>query len=399
MRENGLGLLGCVAALLLGGCAIDPARLHRQLLTLDTHLDTPALLSVQGWNITERHAVNVDGSQVDLPRMDEGGLDGGFWVTFIGQGPLTLEGRTQAREAAFRRLDQIHAMVRAHPDKFGLAMTANEARRVVQNGRKIVILSMENGYPFGEDLSLLQQFYAKGVRVAGPVHTAHNDLGTSATDARAAAHGEGLSELGERWVREANRLGILIDASHASNAVLDGILAISTAPIILTHSGASAVFDHPRNVDDEHLRRVAAKGGVIQVLAFSDYMIRNAPQPERTAAIAANRRNPPPNLEALQAQRRRLNEINAQFPQRRATFEDFMQHLLHVIKFAGIDHVGIGADFDGGGGVEGLDEASDYPKITARLLQEGYSRADLAKLWSGNTLRVLDAAQRAAANP
>ncbi len=261
----------------LAGCATSPSQVHQSLLTLDTHLDAPMLFGVQGWDITQRHSVQRDGSQVDLPRMIEGGLDGGFWAIYIPQGPLTPEGRAAAREAGLRRMAEIHAMVRSAPGQIAIALTADDAPRIAATGRRNVFLSMENGYPLGQDPTQLRVFYAGGVRMAGPVHFLNNDLATSATDTSPAAY-PGLTPLGKQWVEECNRLGILIDASHASDAVLDELLKLSKAPIILSHSGARAVYDHPRNVDDERLRRIAAQGGVIQVSAYNDYMIAQSTQ-------------------------------------------------------------------------------------------------------------------------
>jgi membrane dipeptidase len=380
----------------LAGCATSPARVHQSLLTLDTHLDVPMLFSVQGWDITARHSVQRDGSQVDLPRMVEGGLDGGFFAIYIPQGPLTPAGRSAAREAGLRRLAEIHAMVDQHPDRFEIALTADDAPRIAATGKRIVYLSMENGYPLGEDPTQLRTYYAGGVRMAGPVHFLNNDLGTSATDASPAPW-PGLTPLGKQWVQECNRLGILIDASHASDAVLDELLELSKAPIILSHSGARVVFDHPRNVDDGQLRRIAAHGGVIQVSAYNDYMIANARNADRQAAVAAARGNNARTLVQREAMQEQIAAIDQKYPIHRATFEDYMQHLLHVIRVAGVEHAGIGIDFDGGGGVQGFEDASDYPKITARLLAEGYSRQDLQKIWSGNVLRLLREAQAYAA--
>jgi membrane dipeptidase len=368
--------------------------LHRSLLTLDTHLDTPALFSVAGWSILDRHDVAKDGSQIDLPRMLEGGLDGGFWATYTSQGPLTDAGRAAARDAALLRLQEIHELVAAHADRFELAYTADDAARIAASRRRIVYLSMENGYPIGTDLTLLATFYKLGVRVMGPVHFANNDLGDSSTDP-AGPRWHGLSPLGRQYVQEANRLGILLDASHASDEVLDQLIELSATPIVLTHSGARAVFDHPRNVDDRHLRALAASGGVIQVSAYSDYMIVKSQDPARAAAIAEVRRAAAGRRSQVQreATRAALLEVDRRYPQPRATFEDYIAHLRHAIAVAGIDHVGIGIDFDGGGGVTGLDQASDYPRITARLLELGLGRDDLQKLWSGNVLRVLRQAQ------
>jgi membrane dipeptidase len=324
--------------------------------------------------------------------MLEGGLDGGFWATYIPQGPLTTEGRAAALQSALVRIGEIHAMVEAHPDLFALALEAKDASRIAASGRHFVFLSMENGYPLGLDPLQLAHFHSLGLRMASPVHFLNNDLGTSSTDTNAGL--PGLTALGERWVAEANRLGILIDASHASDAALDRMLELSRAPIILSHSGARAVFNHPRNVDDARLRRVARQGGVIQVPAFNDYLIANPANPARQAAIGKARSTAPRTLEGQRVLQARLREIDAQYPARRATLDDFMAHLLHVIRVAGVDHAGIGVDFDGGGGVSGLNEASDYPRITQRLLAAGYTRADLQKIWSGNALRVLGQAQR-----
>ena len=400
-------LLACVVALLgtilpaaspaAGAAEVSAStrRLHESFLTLDTHLDTPSLFGVAGWDVTRSHDVKRDGSQIDLPRMKQGGLDGGFWATYIPQGPLTSAGRATARDAALVRLQEIRDVVAAHPKDFELAFTADDARRIAAAGRRVVYLSMENGYPFGEDLSLLATFHALGVRIAGVAHFLNNDLGDSSTDAKG-PRWKGLSPLGKAWVAEANRLGMLIDASHSSDDVFDQLLDLSRAPIILTHSGARAVHDHPRNIGDDRLRALAAKGGVIQISAYSDYMIARPADPQRDAAISQLRRGAGRTLAQREEMQKRIAEIERRWPAPRADFEAFMQHLTHAIEVAGVDHVGIGIDFDGGGGVAGLDDARDYPKITAALLARGYSREDLAKIWSGNALRVLAAAQQAA---
>jgi len=370
-------------------------RQHESLLTLDTHLDTPMLFGVAGWDITRAHDVAKDGSQIDLPRMKQGGLDGGFWATYIPQGPLTPQGRAAARDAALVRVQEIREMVAAHPRDFELAFTPEDAPRIVAAGRRVVYLSMENGYPFGEDVSLLDTFYELGVRVAGIAHFQNNDLGDSSTDPKG-PRWHGLSPLGKQWVAEANRLGVLIDASHSSDDVFDQLLDLSRAPIILTHSGTRAVHDHPRNLDDERLRRLAAKGGVIQISAYSDYMIDRTPNAEREAAISQVRRTAGRTLADREAAQAKIAAIERQWPAPRADFDAFMKHLTHAIEVAGIDHVGIGIDFDGGGGVTGFEDARAYPRITAALLAAGHSREDLAKIWGGNALRVLGEAQRLA---
>lgn len=394
------GYRPCVALLALlaaAGCAPDPSRLHAKLLTLDTHLDTPALFGIEGWDFTEHHDVDEDGSQIDLPRMIEGGLDGGFFVTYIPQGALTAEGRTAAHAAAHKRLDEIHALVAGNADQLALAYSSADAHRIAATGKRVVFLSMENGYPMGDQPALLREFHARGVRMAGPVHFRNNDLATSSTDI-ARPEAPGLTPAGREWVKLANQLGVIIDLSHASDATLDEVLALSTSPIILSHSGARAVFDHPRNVDDERLRRIAAQGGVIQVSAYPDYMVTRQPDPERTAAISRLRQSRGSTEAALREQARQLQEIDQRWPVPEATYEQFMAHLLHVIRVAGARHAGIGIDFDGGGGVVGLEDAVDYPRITAGLLEAGLAPREIADIWSGNILRVLDQVQESASD-
>jgi len=379
--------------LALAGCATNPGRLHERVLTLDTHLDTPALFEIQGWDFMQRHRVEDDGSQIDLPRMIEGGLDGGFFATYIPQGPLTAEGRAAAFAAANTRLDAILALVAKHPDVLGLAHTADEARAVVASGRRVVLLSMENGYPVGDQPALLAGFHARGIRMAGPVHFRNNDLATSSTDA-ARTDFPGLTVLGREWVREANRLGIIIDMSHASDAALDEVLTLSSKPIVLSHSGARAVFNHPRNVDDEHLRRIAARGGVVQVSAYPDYMVTRTATPERTAALAELRQSRGNTEAQLQERTRKQAQIDERFPVPEATYEQFLAHLLHVIGIAGAEHAGIGIDFDGGGGVKGFEDATGYSRITESLLKAGLTPRQIENIWGGNVLRVLEQVQR-----
>jgi len=374
----------------------DARALHEKMLVLDTHLDTPANFSQPGWSILDRHSDAGEDSQVDLPRMLEGGLDGGFWVIYTGQGPRTPEGLQNARDAALLTAMRIREMVASHPQHFDLALHSSDAARIAQQGKRVVYMSIENGYPLGKDPTLLKTFHRLGVRMFGPVHFRNNDLGDSATDPTREWHG--LSPLGKELIAHANRLGILLDASHSSDDVLDQMLELSKTPIILSHSGCKAIFDHPRNVDDTRLRKLAANGGVIQMNNLGAYL-RHIPQdPQRDAALAELRKQygPTNTLSPIEAQafREARRAIDKRYPVERATFEDFMKHLLHALQLVGPDHVGIGADWDGGGGSEGLDDIAALPKITQRLLDEGYSPTDIEKIWSGNLLRILAAAER-----
>lgn len=383
--------------------AIDPAarEVHQRLLVLDTHFDTAVHLAVPGWSVLERRSWERDFTQVDYPRLVEGGVDGGFWTLFVNQGPRTPEGHARARDTALMIALRIREMVARHPAQFALATRADDAARIAAEGRQVVYLSMENGYPLGRDLSLIQTFRQLGVRMMGVVHTSNNELADSATDVKG-PEWQGLSPLGREMVAECNRLGIVVDASHASDAALAQMLELSTAPIVLSHSGCKAVTDHPRNVPDELLRTLAAKGGVIQMNAFSAYVTSLPIIPERNRALQAlyasfggwrEIDSDAKRIAFLEARR----EIDRRYPAPVATFDEFMAHVLHALRVAGVDHVGFSGDFDGGGGVADLMDVTGAPRITARLLAEGYTEADLAKFWGGNVLRVLRAAEERAA--
>lgn len=371
--------------------------LHQRLLVLDSHLDTPLTLTRPGWNITERHGYRQDGSQVDLPRMREGGLDGGFFAVYTPQGPRTEEGRAYASAYGLATLTRIRDVIDRNPDSFALALTADDARRIAAQGKRVVFISMENADPLSSDPELLNTYYRQGLRMLGLVHFMNNDLADSAT---ALPEWKGLSPKGRDLVQRANRLGILLDVSHASDAVFDQMLALSTAPIIASHSSSRAVNPHPRNLDDNRVRQLAAKGGVIQVNAYSDYLIPLKQNPERNKAMAALGARFH-NLAALSPEQvkdlyQERDTINERFAQPKADLDVFMKHLLHLLDVAGPEHVGIGADWDGGGGLSDLEDVSQLPVITQRLLDAGYTEQQVGNIWSGNLLRVLQAAQSAA---
>ncbi|WP_298190639.1 dipeptidase [Novosphingobium sp.] len=371
----------------------DPAAaLQQRLLTLDSHLDTPASLALPGWSIMDAHTVEGDYTQVDLPRMKQGGLDGGFWAIYTPQGPLDAQSTRKARDFALMRGIAIREMVAAHPESFAIASKAADAAAIKASGKRVVYLSIENAWPLGEDPTLLRSFYAMGVRIAGFAHFRTNQFADSSTDK---ARWDGLSPLGVQLLAEMNRLGVVPDLSHSSDRTLDDVLRLSKAPIVLTHSGCKAVFDHPRNIDDAHLKALAAAGGVIQI--NSVYVKGLKQSAEREAAMKALEAKYPEDRKLTAAERQSLlaerRAIDAKYTEVRATFDDVMANLLHALQVAGVDHVGIGLDWDGGGGVAGLEDIADLPKITRALLAAGYSEADVAKIWSGNVLRVLAAAE------
>jgi membrane dipeptidase len=372
---------------------------HDAAIVLDTHFDTPALFSRPGWDFADRHSVTVDGSQVDLPRMIDGGVDGGFFAIFTTQGPRTTAGDNAARAAALVRAVEIREMLVKHADKIELALTADDAARITAKGKRFAYMSIENAYPLAGDVGMLQAFYALGVRMVGFAHFGNNDWADSANGQ---PEWNGLSPKGKLLLAEMNRLGIIPDPSHSSDAVLDQILDLSKTPIVLSHSGAKAVFDNPRNVPDALLKKLADKGGVIQINAFSGYMIPAAANPERDKALAAVTAKYGPRNKQTEADVVRMTAerraVLAKYPTPRANIDDLMRHVLHVIRLVGVDHVGLCGDFDGGGGVDGYDSIADLPAVTERLMQAGYTKEDVAKIWGGNVLRVMRETQAYAAS-
>ncbi len=384
------------------GVSAKARQVHEQAIVLDSHLDTPANLPRPGWSILDRHDRDGAFSQVDLPRMLQGGLDGGFWVIYTAQGGRDAAANQQARDHALVRMAAIREMVAANADRFEIALTAADAQRIAKSGKRIVFISMENASPLAADPSLLSAYRQLGLRMLGITHFANNDFGDSSTDPKG-PEWKGLSPKGKALVAEANRQGILLDASHASDQVLDQVLELSKAPIVLSHSGAAALYDHPRNVSDARIKRLAEKGGVIQVNAYSGYLIPTPKIAERETALQVleSRFGDESALtpQALQAWLAEKQKVDLLYPLPRADLDDYMKHLLHILEVAGVDHVGIGADWDGGGGVTGMEDVSMLPRITARLLEAGYDEQDIARILGGNLLRIMAATEAVQAPP
>lgn len=383
-----------------GGAAVPPdvAEMHQQMLVMDTHLDTPFYFHTPDYNFSTRGSFEADGTHVDLPRMKQGGLDGGFWVIFTPQGPLDEASYNTARNAAVLRQMSIRELAAKYSDEVELAFTADDAARIAGEGKRVVYQSMENAYPLGTDVSLLETLYIAGLRMVSPAHFRNNQFADSATDVSGAKF-DGLSPLGEDLVREANRLGLILDGSHAADSTVYDMIELSTTPIILSHTGVDGVYDHFRNIPDALLMAIAEDGGVIQINAYSGYLEALEPTPERTEALeqldaefgdTAEMDEP-----TMAAYREARETIDAQFPEPRSTFEKFMEHLLYALDKVGPDHVGMGADWDGGGGVDGMSDVTFLPKVTAALLEAGYSEEDIEKIWSGNMLRLLRQAEEA----
>ncbi|MSU50454.1 MAG: membrane dipeptidase [Opitutus sp.] len=373
----------------------DADALHRRLFTIDTHIDTPtASLTRSGWDFGARHDHAVDHTQCDLPRMREGGIDAMVFAVYVGQAARTAEGLAVAHDIALRHFARTHEVLREHAAACGLALTAEDGLRLKAEGKHAIYLSIENAYSIGRDVGNVAKFHALGVRMIGLTHMLNNDVADASTDPRGAEWG-GLSPLGREMVAECNRIGIVLDASHASDEALRDLLEVSRAPVVLSHSGPRALCDHPRNVGDELLRALAAKGGVLQINALPISLV-DAPGNRRTPAIAEvilRFAEFPITPELLAAADREYDRVCAEHPNPPVTLDDFIRHIEHAVAVMGIDHVGIGCDFDGGGGsFDGLRDVADYPNITRTLVARGWDEGDLAKLWGGNTLRVLRAA-------
>lgn len=367
---------------------------HERLLTLDSHVDIPPTYT----QIAAHDPGHRTALQVDLPKMDEGGLDAAFFIVYVGQSARNEANDARAKADALVKFDAIHRMTdELYPKRIGLAYFPSDVADIHATGRKVAMIGIENGYVIGRDLSLLETYFDLGARYMTLAHVGHNDLSDSSMPRfdlgdKEEEHG-GLSELGRDAVREMNRLGMMVDVSHISDAAMMEATALSSVPVIASHSAVRALADHPRNMSDEQLRAIAAKGGVVQLVAFSTYIKAD---PGRIAASLALRNE----IAKLRGAARfsylahgklpafidGMAEIDRKFP--RATLSDFVDHIDHAVKVMGIDHVGISSDFDGGGGVVGWDDASETANVTAELVRRGYSRTDIEKIWNGNLLRV-----------
>jgi len=371
------------------------AEIHAKVFTVDTHIDWPSnQLRNPDFVPRERHEPGKrDSGQWDLVRMKEGGLDAVFMSIYTSQGPRTDEGHAKAKEHALKLIEITKKMVTENPDLAEIALTPEDAYRLEKAGKRAIFMGMENGYPLGKDPSNVKMFYDLGVRYITITHSRNNELGDSSTDEK--KEWEGLSPLGEQVMQAMNRLGIMVDISHVHDDLFWDVIALAKAPVIASHSSARALCDHARNMNDEMLQAVKKNGGVVQLCLLGNY-IKTMPQnPERETAIS-------PLREKLRAARRgelgdeeakkvweEFQAINTKYPANRPTVQDAADHIDHMVKVMGVDHIGVGSDFDGGGGLIGIDDVSEMPNLTKELLKRGYAEKDIQKIWGGNLMRVL----------
>lgn len=365
--------------------------IHKRVLTLDTHADTPLRMIEPGFDMAERHDPEETGSKVDYPRMKEGGLDAIFFAAFVAQDIRDDDGNSRAKALCLQMIDSIIASTERNSSEVGLALNPDDAYALEKEGKRAIYIGIENGYPIGNDLASVEEYFNKGVRYITLVHSLNNDLADSATDPEGMEH-DGISDFGAEVVSEMNRLGIMVDVSHGNDSVFYDAIALSKAPIIASHSNARAITNHQRNMTDEMLRLMAEKGGVVQLTMLADYLREAPPNVALDSALAALRAGMKPADEMTQEEsaeyRKSIQELNEKYPPPPATVKHVADHIDHIVKVAGIDHVGIGCDFDGGGGIEGVFDASEVMNITIELVRRGYTEEEIEKIWGGNLIRV-----------
>ncbi|MHB8839716.1 MAG: dipeptidase [Gemmatimonadaceae bacterium] len=384
--------------------------IHAKAIKIDTHVDfNPAQMIGPPPN----YVTGIERNKVDLPKMEQDGLDAVFFSIYVGQRQdFSDSGYAAAKAADLEKFDAVHTLAeQMAPERIAIAYTAADVRRIHAAGKKVALMGVENGWGIGTDITNVKLFYDRGARYLSLAHDGHNQLtdsGTGETDG--VWRWNGLSPLGRQVVAEANRLGIMLDISHPSKQSNLQVMALSKAPVIASHSGVRALADVRRNLDDEQLLALKKNGGVAQLVALSSFVKVPTPDsPARAQAIAdlrqslgfgARRPGGAPDDSLMTSYRKRLAEIDAKFPPSpRATVADFVNHIDYAVKLIGIDHVGISSDFDGGGGVNGYDNASESINVTAELVRRGYSEKDIIALWGGNLLRVMEQVEKAAARP
>lgn len=392
-------------------------KIHDEVITLDTHND------INTGNFTDKVNYTQElPNQVNIPKMRKGGLDVSWMIVYTGQGELTEDGYKRAYANAIDKFDAIHRLTeKIAPDQIGLALTSDDVRRLSKAGKLVAMIGVENAYPLGTDISRVKEFADRGARYMSLAHNGHSQLADSNTGERDNKwlH-NGLSELGKLTIYEMNKWGIMIDLSHPSKLANMQAIALSKAPVIASHSGARALCDHSRNLDDEQLAAIKKNGGVVQTVAFRSYVskekseLRSAKTTEIMKELAEKEgislldradvvKLPDAERSAYQqtaaAFRTKVNPIVRERLKDVApdvNVKDFVNHIDYLVKTIGIDHVGISSDFDGGGGVEGWDSAAETFNVTLELVRRGYTKQQIEKLWSGNLLRVLDQVQAVA---
>ena len=350
-------------------------KIHLKTTTLDTHDD----INVKNFTDSINYSQDTD-TQVNLPKMESGALDVAWFIVYTGQGDLNEEGYKKAADNAQAKFDAIHRLVKEYaPNKIGLATSSKDVDSLNRLGKKVAMIGVENAYPLGEDLNEVKRYFDQGARYMSLAHNGHNQFSDSNTGEfdNTAKH-NGISELGKKVIDSMNYYGIMVDISHPSKEAIRQTITHSKAPIIASHSGARALSDHPRNLDDEQLQWVKESGGVVQAVALANFVNKEKHTKYRAA------------IKTLEdaSDESALAQIKKAHPP--VNVADFVDHIDYIKNKIGIDHVGISSDFDGGGGIEGWEDASKTFNVTLEMVKRGYTEEEIAKIWSGNLLRVLD---------
>ncbi|MHC4111224.1 MAG: dipeptidase [Planctomycetota bacterium] len=382
-----IALFGCSRGLAAEQRIVEKAKLiHEKALTLDTHVDIP-----DAGYATEAIDPGIDNPKLkcDLVKMNRGGVDGVFLAAYVRQGKRDAEGYKNAYESVMSKLKAIHRLTeKMYPERCELATSPDDIERISRSGKKVVMIGLENGFAIGKDLSNVEKFYNLGVRYITLSHNGHNDICDSCNRREKLGDKKtehnGLSKFGEKVVGQMNRLGVMVDVSHISVESFYDVVKASKAPIIASHSGCRALADHSRNLYNEQLKALAKNGGVIQIVAYGGFLKLDLPQ-RREAISDLKKELDDGRIKNGQFQER-MKEIDAKYPP--ANLVDFVDHIDHAVKVAGIEHVGIGSDFDGGGGIPGFNDHSEALNVTIELVRRGYSAEDIFKIWGGNLLRV-----------
>jgi membrane dipeptidase len=361
-------------------------RIHASIMTIDTHCDTPMEFSNGEFDLGKRHEEGC----VDFPRMIEGGLHAEFFAVFTGQGPRNDSAFDKVHGEAMNILSEIHKNLDSNPSFAEIALTAGDGYRIKKEGKIAAYIGIENGYPIGRDISVIKQFYDQGARYITLAHTRNNDICDSSTDP-AGPENNGLSSFGVEVVKEMNRLGMMVDISHISDKSFYDVLKITKAPVIASHSSCRALCCSPRNLSDDMLLALKENGGVIQICILSDYLKTPEPNPEMDSRMAELKTkygdyNSLTDSVKLIV-RKEYGDIRQKY-EKLASVKDIVDHIDHVVQVIGVDYVGIGSDFDGGGGVEGCRSVAEMKNITIEMLRRGYTKNDIKKIWGGNFMRV-----------
>jgi membrane dipeptidase len=387
--------------LLVSGCMGSEERIkreadkiHSNYLTVDTHCDTPMNLVESDFDLGVRH----DKSCVDFPRMKEGGLDAEFLAVFTSQGPRNDSTYRKVFIEALKVFDAIHKNVEKNSMLAELAYSPDDANRIKKERKIAAFIGVENGYPVGTDISRVKQLYDLGARYITLCHTSNNDICDSSTDPDGPEN-NGLSQFGAEVVKEMNRLGMMVDVSHISDKSFYDVLKTSKAPVIASHSSCRSLCSSPRNLTDDMLLALKSNGGVIQICILSSYIKTPEPNPELEARIKALKEKYGDFRTLSDDQKSKYREEKWDLQNKymkMATVSDVVDHIDHVVQVIGIDYVGIGTDFDGGGGVNGCRSVADMKNITIELLRRGYSKSEIGKIWGGNIMRVFREVEKAA---